>query len=162
MGPTCSIAYENEPMEKGLMQQPPRKMTDSLFTWRELSRSMLQGLLLTAGLMVLYYLVVRAGYNEASTRTMIFTTLVFANIFLTLAGRSLREPIYKTIRYRNNLIPIVIGITLLLLSTSLFYSPAREIFGFEQPSFMQILICLGMAAVSVLWIDVYKIISVKK
>src|SRR5690625_948107 len=28
MGPTCSIVYENEPMEKGTMQQKPRKMTD--------------------------------------------------------------------------------------------------------------------------------------
>lgn len=159
MGPTCSIAYENEPMEKGLMNRPPRKMTDSLFTWRELSRSLLQGAMLTVGLMILFYLVVQDGYNEVMTRTMIFTTLVFANILLTLAGRSLSDPIYKTITYRNNLIPIVIGITLLLLALSLYWSPAMRIFEFENLSIIQILICAGMAAVSVLWIDLFKLFS---
>lgn len=162
MGPTCSIAYENEPMEKGLMNRPPRKMTDSLFTWRELSRSLLQGAMLTAGLMILFYMVVRGGHSETTTRTMIFTTLVFANILLTLAGRSLTDPIYKTITYQNNLIPIVIGITLVLLILSIFWSPAMRIFEFENLSSIQILICAGMAAVSVLWIDLFKLFTTKQ
>ncbi len=161
MGPTCSIAFENEPMEKGLMSRPPRKMTDSLFTWSELSRSVLQGAMLTGGLMILFYLLVEDGYSEILTRTMIFTTLVFANILLTLAGRSISDPIYKTITYRNNLIPIVIGITILLLSLSLLWKPAMQIFEFESLSIIQILICAGMAAVSVLWIDLYKLFSKK-
>ncbi len=162
MGPTCSIAYENEPMEKGLMQKPPRKITDSLFTWSELSRSILQGLVLAGGLMALYAWLVQQGYNESSTRTMIFTTLVLANILLTLAGRSAIDPIYKTISYKNKLIPLVIGITFFLLALSLYWSPAMNIFAFEHLSIVQILLCLGTAIVSVLWIDIYKILINKK
>jgi Ca2+-transporting ATPase len=31
MGPTCSIVFENEPIEAGSMQRKPRKMTSSFF-----------------------------------------------------------------------------------------------------------------------------------
>jgi Ca2+-transporting ATPase len=31
MGPTCSIIYENEPMEKNMMAQPPRPFTSTFF-----------------------------------------------------------------------------------------------------------------------------------
>src|SRR5690606_16848807 len=86
MGPTCSIVYENEPLEEKSMEQPPRKTTDTFLTWRELSISILQGLAITAGVLAVYQYAVSSGLNEDTTRTMVFTTLIAANIFLTLVN----------------------------------------------------------------------------
>ena len=36
MGPTCSIIYENEPMEKNTMLQKPKPFTTTFFNWKEL------------------------------------------------------------------------------------------------------------------------------
>src|SRR4249920_1813755 len=49
MGPTCSIIYENEPMEPGTMQRPPRKMGTTFLSLKQLSISIVQGLIITTG-----------------------------------------------------------------------------------------------------------------
>src|SRR5690606_19502807 len=41
MGPTCSIIYENEPMEKNTMVQKPRPFTSTFFDFKELATSIL-------------------------------------------------------------------------------------------------------------------------
>ena len=88
MGPTCSIVYENEPMEKDTMQRKPRKMTETFLNWKELSISIIQGLIITAGVLFAYQFAVQKGSSEETTRAMVFTTLIFANVFLSLVNRS--------------------------------------------------------------------------
>ncbi|MFC7522359.1 cation transporting ATPase C-terminal domain-containing protein [Parapedobacter sp. GCM10030251] len=72
MGPTCSIVYENEPMERNTMQRPPRIMTDTFLNGRELLISIVQGLVITASVLFAYQLTVQAGGSEEKTRTMVF------------------------------------------------------------------------------------------
>jgi Ca2+-transporting ATPase len=159
MGPTCSIVYENEPIDKSLMNQKPRKMSDSLFTWSELSRSIIQGLAITIGLMGLFYYLTTTGASEITIRTMVFTTLIFSNVLLTLTGRSTQFTVATTIRYKNILVPVAIGITLVLLALSLYFTPVMDVFQFEHPENFQLAICFGVAVMSVLWIDLYKLVS---
>ncbi|MEP7318436.1 MAG: HAD-IC family P-type ATPase, partial [Panacibacter sp.] len=47
MGPTCSIVYENEPIEKNTMQQPPRPFTTTFLSFREMLLSIIQGIMIT-------------------------------------------------------------------------------------------------------------------
>ena len=51
MGPTCSIVYENEPMEKNMMLQKPRKMTETFLDMKEVGISIVQGLMITVGVL---------------------------------------------------------------------------------------------------------------
>ena len=162
MGPTCSIAYENEPMDKNLLTQKPRKFTDNFFTWGELSLSILQGIIIASGLLGVHYYAIQSNLSETITRTMLFTTLVFSNILLTLTGRSKSQTALKTIGYNNYLIPLVIFITLGLLIMSLYYQPVQQLFHFATISSQQILICIATAALSVLWVDLYKLTGIKK
>ena len=83
MGPTCSIIYENEPMERNTMQQPPRKMSSTFLTWKEMRISILQGIIISAGVLFIYQYAVQNGASESLTRSMVFSTLVIANIFLS-------------------------------------------------------------------------------
>jgi Ca2+-transporting ATPase len=72
MGPTCSIIYENEPIEKNSMFQKPRPFTTTLFNLKELATSIIQGLMITAGTLIAYQYAVQQNFNEAITRTMVF------------------------------------------------------------------------------------------
>jgi Ca2+-transporting ATPase len=47
MGPTCSVIFENEPIEGNSMTRKPRKMSSTFFSMRELSLSIAQGLVIT-------------------------------------------------------------------------------------------------------------------
>jgi Ca2+-transporting ATPase len=156
MGPTCSIIYENEPMETNLMLQKPRPLSNTFFNWKEILMSIIQGLVITGGLLLIYQFCVQNHSSEDQTRTVIFLTLIVANIFMTLVNRSFYYSIFTTIRYKNNLVPIIIaisaGITVLLIWVPLF----SKFFKFEMISTTQFLLSIAVGMVSVLWIEIYK------
>ncbi len=159
MGPTCSIIYENEPMEKNSMLQKPRHLTTTFFNIQELSISIVQGLMITAGMLFAYQLAVHRGYDEAATRTMIFVTLISANVFLTLVNRSFYYSIFTTLRYKNSLVTIIIGVTLLLTASLLLVPPFTRFFEFEKVSPYQIFVGILVGFVSVIWFEGFKAIK---
>jgi Ca2+-transporting ATPase len=101
MGPTCSIIYENEPKEKNTMRQKPRPFSSTFFNWKELTTSIIQGLMISIGTLSVYQYATINGYNEALTRSMVFATLIAANVFLTLVNRSFYYSIFTTLRYKT-------------------------------------------------------------
>ncbi|MBS1764991.1 MAG: cation-translocating P-type ATPase [Bacteroidetes bacterium] len=156
MGPTCSIVYENEPLEKGAMLQKPRKMTDTFLNWRELGISIVQGLLITIGVLCAYQYSVHYNGNELTTRAMVFTTMIFANILLSMSNRSFVFSIFESIKHKNKLFPIVTGATLLLLFAILNIDAFADFFKVSSLTMKELWICLLISAVSVLWFEVYK------
>jgi Ca2+-transporting ATPase len=161
MGPTCSIIFENEPIEANSMHKKPRKMSTSFFSFRELAVSMVQGLVITVACLGIGYYFMMQNNSQASVRTLIYTTLIFSNLFLTLANRSFTYSIFTTIRYKNNLLPIVLAVSLLVLFLSIYVHPVRNVFEFVELSPTQILICLATAFVGVMWIEVFKLLKPK-
>jgi P-type Ca2+ transporter type 2C len=156
MGPTCSIVYENEPMEKNTMTQLPRPFTSTFFSWKELSTSILQGLFITIGTLFIYQYSVQNAYNEQLTRSMVFTTLITANVFLTLVNRSFYYSIFTTMKYKNNLVLLVIGITVFITALLIYVHPFADFFEFEHLNFVQLSTCIGVGFVSVIWIELVK------
>ena len=156
MGPTCSIAFENEPMEKDAMKQKPRKMSTTFFTWKELYLSIIQGLVITLGLMTIMYFSIDKGYTEPMTRTLVFSALIFSNIFLTLTGRSKMDSLLTGLKTKNNLIPLMIGLTLVILALSLYLAPVRNLFQFVPVETSDLGWCVAVAFVSVIWVEVVK------
>jgi Ca2+-transporting ATPase len=162
MGPTCSIVYESEPMEEGTMKQKPRKMTDTFLNWKELGISIVQGLVITVGVLFAYQYTVHHGGSESTTRAMVFSTLIFANIFLSLSNRSFVYSILQSMKHKNRLFPIVIGVTLALLFAILYVPAFASFFEVSSLSLKQLASCLTIAAISVLWFEVYKWIKRSK
>ncbi|TRX26784.1 cation-translocating P-type ATPase [Flavobacterium franklandianum] len=157
MGPTCSIIYENEPMESNLMLQKPRPLTNTFFNLKEITISIVQGLVITLGLLFIYQYCVRENCTESVTRTVVFLTLIASNIFLTLANRSFYYSIFTTIRYKNNLVLIIIGITIFITSLLLFIPIFSHFFMFDTVTDLQIGMSILVGFVSVFWIEIYKV-----
>jgi P-type Ca2+ transporter type 2C len=157
MGPTCSIVYENEPIEKNTMLQKPRPFTDTFFNWRELSTSIVQGLIITIGTLFMYQYAIYQGFNEATTRTMVFLVLVSANIFLTLVNRSFYYSIFTTLQYKNSLVTIIIGITIAITGLILYIAPLTKFFAFEHLKINQLILAIGVGFVSVIWYELIKL-----
>lgn len=156
MGPTCSIVYENEPIEKNAMQQKPRKMTETFLNWSELSISIIQGLMITAGVLFAYQLAVQNGASEETTRAMVFTTLIFANVFLSLTNRSFTYSLFESFKNKNILFPLIIGATLVLLFAILYIPVFSNFFHVSSLNLKNLGITILIAMVSVLWFEVYK------
>ena len=156
MGPTCSIVFENEPMEAGTMEEAPRPPTTSLLRLNELGGSLVQGLVVAAGVLGTGAYALAQGYSEVLTRTLVFSTLVLANVLLTLVSRSRRYSLGTTLRYPNPLLPAMLGLTLLLLALCLTVPGLRQLFQLQGLTWPQLAACAGVAALSTGWFEVYK------
>lgn len=155
MGPTCSIFFEREPVEKNLMLLPPRNRAIRLFSVDELLVSIVQGLIITAGVLTLYFVFMQR-HSIGETRTIVFTTIISANVFLTFADRSFTENIFQTIRYKNNLAAVVVIISSLFLASLHLVPAVRNLFQLAQVTLSEFMLCLAVAFVSVMWFEMYK------
>ena len=156
MGPTCSVFYEREPVEKDIMLQHPRPGGERLFRGKELPLTLALGLTTALGLLGEYYWFMKNGYSLEYTRTVVFITLLIANVLLTFAGRSMRETWIRTIRYRNNLTPIVLSLSAAFLLFIYFAPVARRLFGLTPIGVLHAMTAAGVALLSIGWFELWK------
>jgi Ca2+-transporting ATPase len=116
-----------------------------------------QGLAITIGTLGTYQYAISQNLNERSTRAMVFTTLIIANVVLTLVNRSFYYSIITTFKYKNNLVLLIIAITLGITSLILFIKPFSKFFEFESLSFYQLSFCLIVGSLSVIWYEGVKL-----
>ncbi len=161
MGPTCSIIYENEPLEKNTMLKKPRKASTSFLTHQQFILSILQGTIITLGTLFIYQYSKFLYNNESITRTMIFIVLISSNLFLTLVNRSTDYSVFVTFKYKNNLIPIIIILTIIIATTLLYIQPISNFFSFEQLNACQLISALTISLISVGWYEILKLIKRK-
>jgi Ca2+-transporting ATPase len=138
------------------MIQPPRKRNGGLFSLEELSISVVQGLIIAGAVLLLYHFFMKSGSTLEETRTIVFTTIILSNVFLTFATRSFTRNIFYSSRYKNNLAPVLLVVSALFLVAIHFVPAIRNLFKLAAISNMQFWICFGVAFVSVMWFEVYK------
>jgi len=162
MGPTCSIIYEQEPIEGNTMLQKPRPYSSTFFNWKELSVSFLQGLVITAGTLTVYQYSVYRGGSEEMTRAMVFICLIVANITLTLVNRSFYYSFITCFKYKNNMMALIIMSTIILSCFMIFIPPLASFFSMRQPGTNNILFSAAAGGVSTFWFEVIKWLTRKK
>jgi len=145
MGPTCSIIFENEPIEINSMFKPPRKISANFFSFKELLISIVQGIIITLACLGIGYYFMMNNTGEPFVRTVIYSTLIFSNLFLTLVNRSFYYSLFTTIKYKNKLLPVVLAASLLILFLSIYAAPVRNVFGFEELKIHHLLLCFVTA-----------------
>jgi len=167
MGPTCSVFYESEPMVKDVMgsqkkglRSPDAAAGQSLFRGRDLPVTLALGGITAAGVLAVYYFFMQGAYSLEYTRTLVFLTLLFDNILLTFAGRSIRETFFTTIRYHNPLVPLFLGLSLLFIGIIYFVPGVRHLFLLTSIQPLHAIAALGVSLLSVGWFEVYKYLRI--
>ncbi len=162
MGPTCSIIFEREPIEANSMLKKPRKMSTAFFSFHELLLIIIQGMMITLTCLGLGYYFLLENYSESEVRTIIYATLIFSNLLLTLVNRSFYYSVFTTIRYKNNLLPIVLVISIVVILLSIYFPPVRTISQFQELKITNLLLCFISAFAGVMWIELYKLLRSRK
>lgn len=156
MGPTCSIIYENEPYDEKYLGQPSLSSQTQLFKASELRITILQGLLITLGCLIAGYYAFESGGDHETIRSYVFSTLLISNIFLTLVNRSFRKKIWQTIRRKNPLIPIIIGISVIMLGLIHLIPFLNKVFMIQPLTILELTVPLLLAAICTTWIEFFK------
>src|SRR5581483_5617210 len=155
--PACSVAFEAEPEEAGLMERPPRKPKEALFSTRTVLLSVLQGASVLFIVLSVLFIARLRGEPETNVRALTFTTLIVANLALILANRSWNRVIFSTLRYPNPALWWIVAGSLSVLGLVLYVPFIRELFRFSVLHVNDLLICLGAGVASILWFEVLKL-----
>lgn len=160
MGPTCSIVYENEHVPREELHRSRYSELSSLFGTREITFTIVQGLAITAGCLAAGYYTVDT--DAATVRTMVFVTLVFSNVFLTLVNRSFSRSVFRSARIKNRLVPLIIIISLALLALIIFVPMLRNIFSVTVLSINELIAAVFFALVATGWAEIYKFVRERR
>lgn len=154
--PACSIVFESEVEEADVMTRPPRKVDERLFTAKGLILSILQGAVVLAVVMGIYFTALARGMGEPETRTLAFTTIVIANLCLILTNRSWNEVIAATLRRPNRALVWVFVLTVTCLLLVILTPTLQGLFRFSPVPLRYLAISAGAGAMSVIWFEIYK------
>lgn len=155
--PACSIVFEAEPAEPGLMRRPPRRADAPLLDRRTLALCLAQGLsVLAACLAALYYSHVVLGQPYAVAQTLTFATLIFADLGLIVLHRSWTTPLLRVLRTPNRAMWWVLLGSLVVLLSILYVPPVRETLRFAAIPGPELLAWALLGPLSVLWFERFK------
>jgi P-type Ca2+ transporter type 2C len=108
-----AVALSAEPIEKGIMQRPPRSPQESIFAGGLLMSMLLIGGLMALGTLWLFHLnLAWSGLDKA--RTVAFTTLSLLQMAHVLNCRSLDKSIFKLGVFSNRYLTLAILSTIVL------------------------------------------------
>jgi Ca2+-transporting ATPase len=152
--PACTVVFEAEPDEAGIMDRPPRHLDEPILGGRGLLLGLVQGIGVLAVSVALFGWAL-AAHGEPVARALAFATMVLGNLGLILLNRAGARPLLATLRLKNHpQIWVTVGaIAFLVLALSV--PSVRELFGFATPhpellalSVAGALVSLGVANVA--------------
>ena len=156
--PACSVVFESEKEERNVMNRPPRKKDEGIFTRRTLVLSLLQGFVVLAVVLVIYWSALSRGLDESEVRALTFATIVVANLCLILTNRSWSDTIITSLRTPNRALAWVFAGTIICLLLVLYIPLLQDLFQFGTISPADLIACILAGGVSVLWFEGYKVL----
>ena len=156
--PACSIAFEAEPGEPGLMERPPRNPRDPLLSPRRIILSSMQGASVLLVVILLYATAQYRGDAETTARTLTFATLIIGNLMLILTNRSWTRVIVSTLRSPNPAVWWVVGGALMVLALVIYVPFLQSLFRFAPLQLPDIALCLAGGVASLLWFEAWKLL----
>jgi Ca2+-transporting ATPase len=154
--PACSIAFESEPEQPGIMKRAPRTPKSRIFDARTIGLAVFQGLGLLAVTIGAFLVSLHRGQGELDARTISFTTLILGNLALIWTDRSRSRNLSVLLGARNSPLWILTSGALILLALVLYVPTIREVLEFSTLHAVDIAVCLSLAVLSAAWFVLVK------
>jgi len=154
--PACSIVFEAEPADAGVMSRPPRRTTDSLFGGRTLVASAAQGVAVLGASLGAFALAMQNGWGEERGRALAFATVVLSNLGLILVNRSWSQSMLASLRAKNTPFWVLLGGVSAFLALLFAVPFLRRLFAVGAVSATELCACFAAAVLSVAWFDAVK------
>ena len=147
--PSCSLAFENEPEDPGIMKRPPRNTQSALVGHNEIMLALGQGLCLLLVVLAGWWWA-RMAFDHETTRAVVMGLLVMGNTMLLLLVRSTPGPSGSSAG--NPLAWLIAAVTVLVLQLMLYWPLLATPLGLSAPSgraWLMMLLLLVLGAVGI-------------
>jgi Ca2+-transporting ATPase len=129
--PICSVAFELEQEEKGIMSRFPRTKNESFFGFKKIKSSLMKGFTLFMIVLFVYLYGILNGFSAGETRAISFSTLVLGNVFLILTSLSESRGFLAVFKEKNYAAWFILFVAITLLALVFMVPNLRKLFGFE-------------------------------
>jgi len=154
--PACSLVFEAEPEERGIMNRPPRSLKKPLFDQKAVMISALQGVAVLAASFGVLVGALYAGRSEAEIRTLTFATIVFANLMLITTNLSWSKNFFRILSNGNRMLQLILVGTLTTLSLILTVPALRSLFHFAPIGWLGVMTAFLAGFLSIFWFELAK------
>lgn len=154
--PVCSIAFESEKEEKGIMNRPPRKSDEIFFGRKKILFSVFKGILLLGMVLSVYFWSMQEGHSEGEIRAIAFSALIIGNVFIILTSLSDTRNALSVILEKNPAVYFISGIALIMLVLTLSVPVLQRVFSFENPGFRHFGFSLAATVVMLVILEIIK------
>ena len=128
--PVCSMVFEAEQEETGIMRRPPRPAASPLLSSSLILWSFIQGFIALAALAAVYLIALYLGLSGDEARALTFVSLVLIYLGLILVNRNFGARARDIFGQRNRALGWVLAATISILALVLAWPPARQLFHF--------------------------------
>ena len=144
--PACSIAFEVEPEEPGIMRRPPRDPSAAMFALRDIGLSLALGVVGLVSVLAAYAAALAAGSLEDAARAVGFIAIVGVNIALIFSNRSWSGSLLKSVLRPNAVLWTIVGGAAAVLIGIVGIPGPAALFRFAPPSAAMLAVALAPAA----------------
>ncbi len=160
--PACSVVFEAEAEEPGIMQRNPRDPKERLFGKRTLAISAAQGIVALMVVVLVYKTALYLGHPLDEARAIAFVTLIISNLCLILTNRSWSRTIFASFKSPNPALAWVLCGALIFLGLVIFVPFLQGIFHFAPMHAVDFLLALIAGVVSITWFELLKVFMHKE
>ena len=161
--PVSSMAFEVQPAGPEIMSLPPRDPKEKLLNRSVWGPSILMGGSLLMALLLVYTISLTKGQGENEARALVFTTLIISNLTLIFLSGSSNLSFKQKVKLRlNNVVKVIIPLSLLMLASVLYTTSMREVFSFAYLHLEDLFLCFIIGIAAVIWIELIPNFKKKK
>lgn len=154
--PACAIVFEAEEMEGDAMLRPPRRRDEALLSRDIIAVSLAQGFSALTITAAMFWMALTLERPADEARAFAFITLIMGNVALILTNRSWSDSFLSVFHSHNQALGWVTGGAVVFVGLILYFPFLRDIFRFAELHMEDLLICLAVWAISLLWFEMLK------
>jgi Ca2+-transporting ATPase len=157
-----AIALGVDPGDPDLMERPPRKPNESIFT-RDVKINLIAVPALMTALLLIAYMTQQPWLSQSNlvaARTQLFTAMVSMELVIAISARSIRYPVFKVGLFKNKYLWIAIASSLEMQLVVLYLPGVQELFH-VVPAVMDWIVAALFAAIIFSVIETSKYITSK-
>lgn len=156
------MALSVEPPDKGLMRQKPRRVEEGLITRREIASGLGIGGLITVQALIVLVWALDSGFSISKLQTMVFTLVVFSEMFNAFNWRSDRYSVFSLGLFTNKAL-IYAVLTTVILQLMVIYVPFLQFaFSTVPLSLPEWGVILALASTTLISMEIIKYLSGKR
>uniref|UniRef100_A0A8D0F2L6 Calcium-transporting ATPase n=1 Tax=Strix occidentalis caurina TaxID=311401 RepID=A0A8D0F2L6_STROC len=135
-----------EPVDKDVIQKPPRNLKDSILTKNLIVKILVSSIIIVCGTLFVFWRELRDNVITPRDTTMTFTCFVFFDMFNALSSRSQAKSVFEIGLCSNKMFCYAVLGSIMGQLLVIYFPPLQKVFQTESLSVLDLLFLLGLTS----------------